>query len=167
MPSCKVLNQSDARPWHIQELMPSTGAWRVVVFAGDVLNPSQFSRLAALGNALSSSSSFLHRHKPGADQNLAAFFEVLTIHSSPRGKVELLSLPEVFHPYSEEYGWDYGKVFVDDCSYHEGHGQAYASYGVDPTRGCVVVVRPDQYVSWIGDLEDVDEINTFFDRIFR
>ncbi|KAM6505384.1 hypothetical protein FSOLCH5_014604 [Fusarium solani] len=167
IPSCKVLNQSDARPWHLQELMPSTGAWRVVVFAGDVLSPSQFSRLSALGKALSSPHSFLHRHKPEADQRLASFFEVLTIHSSPRGKVELLSLPDIFHPYSEEYGWDYEKVFVDDFSYHEGHGQAYASYGIDPTRGCVVVVRPDQYVSWIGELEDVDDINRFFDGIFQ
>ncbi|WAO91409.1 Hypothetical protein NCS54_00887700 [Fusarium falciforme] len=167
IPSCKVLNQSDARPWHLQELMPSTGAWRVVVFAGDVLDPAQFSRLSALGKALSSPSSFLNRHKPEEGQRLASFFEILTVHSSPRHEVELLSLPDIFHPYSEEYGWDYEKVFVDDVSYHEGHGQAYASYGIDTTRGCVVVIRPDQYVSWIGELEDVDVIDRFFEGIFK
>ncbi|UPL02756.1 hypothetical protein LCI18_013690 [Fusarium solani-melongenae] len=167
IPSYKVLNQSDARPWHLQELMPSTGAWRVVVFAGDVLDPAQFSRLSALGKALSSPSSFLNRHKPEEGQRLASFFEILTVHSSPRHDVELLSLPDIFHPYSEEYGWDYEKVFVDDVSYHEGHGQAYATYGIDTTRGCVVIVRPDQYVSWIGELEDVDDINRFFEGIFK
>ena len=26
MPSTKVLNQADARPWHFQELLPSNGA---------------------------------------------------------------------------------------------------------------------------------------------
>lgn len=166
MPSHKVLNQSDARPWHIQELMPSNGTWRVLVFAGDILDPPQFSRYKALGEALSSPDSFVARHKPHDGQGvLDSFFEILTIHSSPRKKVDLLSLPAVFHPYSPEYGWDYGKVYVDDASYHEGHGQAYANYGIDPRRGCLVVVRPDQYVSWIGELEDVDCLDRFFDGI--
>jgi phenol 2-monooxygenase len=26
----------------------------------------------------------------------------------------------------------------------------------------VVVLRPDQYVSWLGDLEDVKELDAFF-----
>ncbi|KAI9154778.1 Phenol hydroxylase [Paramyrothecium foliicola] len=167
IPSHKILNQSDARPWHLQELLPSTGAWRVVIFAGNVLDPSQFSRLSAFEKALSSSESFFQRHKPKPGQRLTELFEILAIHSSPRAKVELLSLPEIFHPFSEEYGWDYGKVFADDSSYHEGHGKAYENYGINPTRGCVVIVRPDQYVSWIGELEDVNDMNRFFSGIFR
>ena len=98
---------------------------------------------------------------------LSSFFELFTIHSSPREKVELLSLPVIFHPYSSEYGWDYNKVYVDDVSYHEGHGQAYANYGIDPRRGCMVILRPDQYVSWIGELEDFDDMNRFFAGIFK
>jgi phenol 2-monooxygenase len=42
MPSFKVLNQADARPWHFQELLKSKDCWRLVVFAGnmkDVYNP--------------------------------------------------------------------------------------------------------------------------------
>lgn len=35
-------------------------------------------------------------------------------------------------------------VFVDDQSYHAGHGEAYAKYGVDAAVGAVVLVRPDQ-----------------------
>lgn len=166
IPSHKILNQSDARPWHLQELLPSIGKWRVIVFAGDLLDPVQFSRFSALGRGLSARGSFLNRYKPEENGRLSSFFEVLTIHSSPREKVELLSLPDVFHPYSPEYGWDYEKVYVDDVSYHEGHGHAYANYGIDPRKGCVVIVRPDQYVSWIGELEDVDDMNRFFNGVF-
>jgi hypothetical protein len=36
------------------------------------------------------------------------------------------------------------KVFVDDESYNSGFGKAYEFYGVDPKRGALVVVRPDQ-----------------------
>ncbi|KAB5581282.1 hypothetical protein GE09DRAFT_1085771 [Coniochaeta sp. 2T2.1] len=167
IPSHKVLNQSDARPWHLQELLPSNGTWRVIVFAGDILDQGQFSRLSALGKELTSTDSFMNRFKLKEDKTPSSFFEILTIHSSPREKVELLSLPAVFHPYSSEYGWDYEKVYVDDVSYHEGHGQAYANYGIDPKRGCVVILRPDQYVSWIGELEDADDMNRFFAGIFK
>ncbi|EGU72927.1 hypothetical protein FOXB_16565 [Fusarium oxysporum f. sp. conglutinans Fo5176] len=167
IPSHKVLNQSDARPWHLQELLPSNGKWRIIVFAGDVLDKSQFARISALAEKLSSRDSFMNRYIIKDDGAVNSFLEVLTIHSSSRDKVELLSLPDVFHPFSEEYGWDYNKAYVDDESYHEGHGQAYKNYGIDAKRGCLVIIRPDQYVSWIGELEDIDDMNRFFGEIFR
>lgn len=167
IPSHKVLNQADARPWHLQELLPSNGTWRLLVFAGDLLDQIQFARLSALAGRLSSPDSFINRYKPKEDGKMTSLFEILTIHSSPYEKVELLSLPDVFHPYSKEYGWDYNKVYVDDNSYHEGHGQAYQNYGIDAKRGCAIILRPDQYVSWIGELDDVDSMNDFFKGIFR
>ncbi|KAH6954216.1 hypothetical protein DER45DRAFT_646022 [Fusarium avenaceum] len=167
IPSHKVLNQADARPWHLQELLPSNGTWRLLVFAGDLLDQTQFARLSALAEGLNSPDSFINRYKPKEDEKLGSLFEILTIHSSPYEKVELLSLPDVFHPYSQEYGWDYNKVYVDDNSYHEGHGQAYHNYGIDAKRGCAIILRPDQYVSWIGELEDVGSMNDFFKGIFR
>ena len=166
VPSYKVLNQSDARPRHLQELLPSNGSWRLLVFAGDVLDPVQLARYQALGSALDAPHSCYHRFT-GSDEPVDSRFEVITIHSSPRKQVELLSLPEVFHPFSEETGWDYNKVFVDDMSYHEGHGSAYENYGIDRRTGCVVIVRPDQYVSWIGELEDVDDVDKFFGSFMK
>ncbi len=160
MPSCRVLNQSDARPWQLQELLPSTGQWRVVVFAGRVGEKGQFARYERLGEALKGGGVVGRAVQRGV-------VEVLTVHSSPRKEIELLDLPEVFHPFSEELGWDYGKVFVDDVSYHEGHGEAYKNYGIDPVRGCLVVVRPDQHVAWIGELEDVEEMDRFFGGVLR
>jgi hypothetical protein len=71
----------------------------------------------------------------------------MMIHSAPRQEIELLDLHDVYHPFHEKRGWDYEKVYVDDASYHEGHGEAYKGYGVDADSGCVVIARPDQYVS--------------------
>jgi len=161
MPSFKVLNQSDARPWHFQEVLRSNGRWRIVVFAGDVSNKTQMDRVQKLGQALSSPKSFINRFTP-ADKPIDSVIEILTIHSSSRVATELSDFPDIFHPFSERDGWDYWKIYVDDISYHEGHGHAYENYGVDPKRGCVAILRPDQYVSWIGNLEDVDEMDRFF-----
>jgi phenol 2-monooxygenase (NADPH) len=51
-----------------------------------------------------------------------------------------------------EAPYDYDRIFADDTSYHQGHGEAYARYKISATHGCIVLVRPDQYVSWIGGL---------------
>lgn len=161
MPSFKVLNQSDARPWHFQELLQSNGCWRIAVFPGDLRNPDQFARLTTLGQALAAKDSFLRRYTPRSEA-IDSVFEIITVHSAPRSSIELLSLPEVFHPFSEEMGWDYNKVFVDDVSYHEGHGEAYKNYGISPLTGCMVVIRPDQHVSCISSLEDMRRIDSFF-----
>lgn len=166
MPSYKVLNQADARPWHLQERLPSNGTWRILVFAGDLRDASQLARYEALGQALSSSDSSLDRYT-SKEENSDSVFEIITIHSAPRMSIELLSLPEVFHPFLGDYGWDYWKVFVDDESHHEGHGHAYENYGIDSRTGCMMVLRPDQHVSWIGDLEDVGVMEQFFAAFMR
>lgn len=166
MPSFKVLNQSDARPWHLQELLKSNGRWRVIVFPGQLTNPDNMQRMQKLGDRLCGQKSFI-RHFTPAGQPIDSVIEVLTVHAGPRTSVEMLDLPEAFHPYSKTMGWDYWKVFVDDQSYHEGHGQAYANYGIDSVRGASIIVRPDQYVSWVGEVEDYDNMERFFSAFMK
>ncbi|KAI1412540.1 putative phenol 2-monooxygenase [Hypoxylon sp. FL1857] len=161
--SFKVLNQSDGRPWHFQEKLKSNGKFRVVLFAGNVLSPTQRERVEKFCEALDAPTSFL-RAATAVGPSLDTAIEVLTIHSSKRTETELLrDLPEVLHPYDPHTGWDYDKVFVDDVSYHEGFGDAYTNYGVDKERGCVVVARPDQHVGWIGELEDFEGLQRYFE----
>ena len=160
-PSFQVLNQSDARPWQFAQFLKSDGRFRIIVFAGNLENKTQQQRLDKLGNALDGPESFLHRFTL-SNKKINSIIDILTIHSSQRTKVELLDLPDIFHPFDEKTGWDYEKVFVDDISYHEGHGEAYKNYGVDRERGCIVIARPDQYVGWIGELEDVGNMDRYF-----
>ena len=47
-------------------------------------------------------------------------------------------------------------------SYHEGNSEAYKNYGIDPAAGCSVIIRPDQYVSWVGEWDDYDAMDKFF-----
>lgn len=39
---------------------------------------------------------------------------------------------------------DLHKVFVDDIDYKDVGGELYATCGVDPKDGAIVIVRPDQ-----------------------
>lgn len=161
--SYQVVNQSDARPWHFQQKLKSNGRFRVVLFAGNILNRDQHKRVEDFCRALDAPTSFYRTANP-AGSSLDTVIEVLTIHSAKRTEAELLrDFPEVLHPFDPHTGWDYDKVFVDDSSYHEGFGDAYTNYGVDKERGCVVVARPDQHVGWIGELEDFDELQKYFE----
>ncbi|KAK3938331.1 phenol hydroxylase [Diplogelasinospora grovesii] len=167
--SFKVLNQACARPWHFQERLKADGRFRVVLFAGNILNPDQKERVNRFCEQLDNQGSFLKRATPPGKE-VDSVIEVLTIHSAKRTETELLrDFPATLHPYNEHTGWDYNKVFVDDVSYHEGFGDAYTNYGVDKERGCVVAVRPDQYVGWVGDLEDFEDLQGYFEgcMVFR
>ena len=161
--SFKVLSQSDARPWHFQERLKADGRFRIVFFAGKVLEPAQKERVNKFAAALDASGSFLHRATPEGAK-IDSVIEVLTIHASKRTDTELLTdLPDILHPFDSHLGWDYNKVYVDDVSFHEGGGDAYEKYGVDRQRGAVVALRPDHYVGWVGGLEDFDDLERYFE----
>ncbi|EXJ83569.1 phenol 2-monooxygenase [Capronia coronata CBS 617.96] len=161
MPSFKVLNQGDARPSHFQELLRSNGTWRVVIFPGDLTNSRQAERFTELGKALGAQNSFLRRFTPG-DARHDSVIELLAVHAGHRQKFTIFDFPEAFRPFDDKDGWDYWKIFVDDNSYHEGHGHAYENYGIDPGEGCAIILRPDQYVSYVGSMDDYDAMDRFF-----
>ncbi|KAF2262220.1 hypothetical protein CC78DRAFT_618728 [Lojkania enalia] len=161
LPSFKVLNQADARPWHFQERLKSDGRFRLILFAGNVLSPTQKKRLDAFCSTLDASR-FLKPH-------LYKDIDILTCHSAKRTDTELLrDFPDILHPFDVRTGWDYDSVYVDDVSYHEGYSDAYRGYGVDKETGCVVIARPDQYVGFIGELsgEGMREVEGYFRGIF-
>lgn len=73
---------------------------------------------------------------------------------------------------------DIHKVFVDDESYNHGHGKAYETYDINPKKGAMVIVRPDQCeclhfsfryniitptdVSMVVEIENHQAIHNFF-----
>jgi phenol 2-monooxygenase len=161
IPSVKVISQADARPWHFQELLRSNGTWRVVLFAGDIAIPERRREMFSLSECLAGSKSFLCRFTP-PKAKYDSVIEVLTVHAGSRTDYTIFDFPEVLRPYDELDGWDYHKIFADNDSYHEGNGHLYENFGIDPRTGCVVVLRPDQYVSYVGPVDDYKSLDAFF-----
>ncbi|CZR66721.1 probable phenol 2-monooxygenase [Phialocephala subalpina] len=157
-PSYQVLNQADARPWPFQQFLKSDGRFRIIVFAGNIVSPSQKSLVHQLAKSLEP---LTKRYTPSS-KPIDSRIEILTLHSSKRHDVEIFDFPELLRPWTEGEGWDYWKIFVDDESYHEGDGRAYEGYGVDKEKGCLVAARPDGYVGWVGGLEDVGDLERWF-----
>ncbi|KAF4627178.1 hypothetical protein G7Y89_g10976 [Cudoniella acicularis] len=57
---------------------------------------------------------------------------------------------------------DLHKIYIDDESYNSGYGDAYQFYGVDAAKGAVVIVRPDQHVALVVDVENHELISDLF-----
>ncbi|KAL9012417.1 MAG: hypothetical protein Q9173_002815 [Seirophora scorigena] len=172
-PSFRVVRHSDARSWHLASWLKSDGIFHILLFAGNVSQPTQMDRVRRFASEMTARSDFipLRRQFPSIPDessngepsgNTEGIAQLLTIHSAPRQQVEFHDFPPLLRPFDEEMGYDYDSIFVDEESYFEGHGHAYDGYGVDPTKGCVMIVRPDQHVAWIGELEDVPGLATYF-----
>ncbi|KAL9052382.1 MAG: hypothetical protein Q9206_004331 [Seirophora lacunosa] len=172
-PSFRVVHHCNARSWHLADWLKSDGIFHILLFAGNVSLPTQMDRVRRFACEMTAKTEFipLRRRFPSIPDgcsngvpsgNTDGIAQLLTIHSAPREQVEFHDFPSLLRPFDEEMGYDYDSIFVDDESYFEGHGHAYDGYGVDPTKGCVMVVRPDQHVAWIGEIEDVPGLTTYF-----
>lgn len=161
LPDFQILNQSDAVPTSVHKVMIADGSFRVLVFAGDLTQESQAAKINVLAAGMASKKSFVNVYKP-ASTNMDSKIEIITIHASPRTKVELQELPEVLHPWNEELGWDYWKVYADDQDIHGEYGEAYRKCAIDKSKGSLVVVRPDGYVGMVAELTDLDSVNKYF-----
>jgi len=71
------------------------------------------------------------------------------------GKHHLL-YPHLYHLSLSSTAFD--TVFADCKSYHNGHGQAYQGYGIDEKAGCIVIIRPDQYVAEVLRMDQYEQI---------
>ncbi|XXH02222.1 hypothetical protein Hte_008590 [Hypoxylon texense] len=157
LPSHKVVCNAESNPVHLSDMMPSNGAWKILVFAGDIGSPSQLERVQQLGAYLEA----LKKHYTSPEH---ATIDVFLIHSGTR-HFDILDFHAVYHPWDDTLGWDYWKIFSDDVWDFEPCQSTYEKYGVNKQQGCTVILRPDHHVSYIGTLDTSDDLSRFFGTI--
>lgn len=160
IPHGTFVNHADGRSVNIHDVLPSNGKWRLFVFPGDLRNPTTRKRYEELAQELARRDSPLQIFvSHGADSG--SIVEVFTVHTCRRHDMNLLDLPDVFHPWHPELGWDYGKVFTDEKSYQNpvDTGHMYQDFGI-ADEGCALLLRPDQHVCMISRVEDAADLCT-------
>ncbi|KAL4963773.1 FAD binding domain-containing protein [Aspergillus stella-maris] len=159
----QVVRFCDAKVLKSVNALPSDGRWRIIVFPGDIRQQSASTKLNDLETYLFSDNGPIKKYlPPGAD--IDSLIEVILILSGERLDIQQEQIPDAFWPTTGKYKMrDVHKIYIDDESYHEGHGHAYEFYGVDPAQGAVAIVRPDQYVSKVLDFKNHNGISSFFD----
>lgn len=163
LPDVNVVRHADARTLPILKLLPANGRWRLLIFIGDISQPRTIERLQELAKRLSESVWKGPPHPKAWPERpqvvtLAEQVEMVLCHSAPRNEVDILSLPGLFHPTDKNGGMDYNKVFCDDPAYDQSAGHAYTKYSVDPGQGSLILIRPDQVVAWVCQVDELEEL---------
>ncbi|MBW0104120.1 FAD-dependent monooxygenase [Pseudonocardia sp. KRD291] len=160
--SAPVIRLADAAPMHLGHAARADGAWRLYLFA-DRADPAEpTSALRGLTRFLASDSSPLARFTPPGDDP-DSVIDVRAVLQQGHREVAVGSLPPVLLPLKGRFGLvDYEKVFCPDPS-----TDVFDLRGVDREAGCVVVVRPDQYVAHVLPLDAHDELGTFLAGVLR
>jgi phenol 2-monooxygenase len=159
--SARVVRLADAKPVHLGHAARADGAWRLYVFADRSDPTGDGSRARALLEFLGSDGSPIERFTPaGADPD--AVIDVRAVFQQGHRDLAVDAMPPVLLPRKGRFGLiDYEKMFCPD----PGAEDIFDLRGVDREAGCMVVVRPDQYVAHVLPLDAHDALTGFFDRI--
>ncbi|RAL04537.1 uncharacterized protein BO80DRAFT_490786 [Aspergillus ibericus CBS 121593] len=162
--SYPVVAQADGVCMQLAGRFTSNGAWRLLVFPGDLRGSRNWGRLCDFAARFNKQPHLSSLH---TDQRFGRCrcLESILVHASPRASINLLDLPDMFHPFDETWGWDYSRVFADDGSDGDDLGHTYDRYGIQQKFGALVLCRPDQHVAWMGSLEEVEALEEYFARI--
>ncbi|MGD8166358.1 FAD-binding monooxygenase [Herbiconiux sp. P16] len=157
--SAPVVRVADGNPIQLGHHHRADGRWRLYAFPGagaaTAGGDGVFEEWA--GWLATSSQSPVLAHTPaGAD--LDGVFDVKVVYPQAHTDVDITTVPGIFLPRTGPFGLiDYEKVYAaaptDDI---------FALRGIDRRDGCVVVVRPDQYVANVLPFTATAELAGFF-----
>jgi phenol 2-monooxygenase (NADPH) len=159
--SAPVIRVADAKPFHLGHVARADGAWRIYIFADQNDPTSGNSRARGLCEFLASDTSPIKRFTPvGAEPD--SVIDVRAIFQQSHRDLDVDKMPSVLLPRKGRFGLiDYEKMFCPDPNADD----IFELRGVNREAGCMVVVRPDQYVSHVLPLHGHDALGEFFARI--
>jgi 2-polyprenyl-6-methoxyphenol hydroxylase-like FAD-dependent oxidoreductase len=158
--SAPVIRLADAKPFHLGHAVKADGRWRIFAFADSADPAAPSSRVRALCEFLagSSKSPVIRFTQSGAD--IDSVIDLRAIFQQGHRELAIDEMPALLLPRKGRFGLrDYEKMFCPDL---KSRADVFDLRGVDRTRGCMVVVRPDQYVAHVLPLDAFAELGSFF-----
>jgi phenol 2-monooxygenase len=160
--SAPVIRLADARPVHLGHMVKADGRWRLFAFADAEDPAAPSSKLRALCAFLAESrQSPIRRYTP-TEADIDSVIDVRAVFQQSHRELAIEAMPPFLLPRKGRYGLrDYEKMFCPDS---KNRNDIFDMRGIDRTRGCMVVVRPDQYVAHVLPLDAYSELGSFFGR---
>ncbi len=159
--SAPAIRIGDGKKMQLAETLVADGRWRLIAFAGKYDKAEPASPVGKLCNYLSTSpKSPVKRYTPaGADVD--AVFDVRAVFQQSHHQLAVTDMPDLLFPHKGRYGLrDYEKAF---CVLDETSQNIYNLRQIDHENGCLVIVRPDQYMANILPLDATEALAAFFD----
>ncbi|MEL6235790.1 MAG: FAD-dependent monooxygenase [Pseudomonadota bacterium] len=157
--SAPVVRLSDARPVQLGQIVQADARWRLIAFC-PAQEPGPSSAIAELCAFLATSrASPCRRHTP-KDADPDAVIDLRAVFPQNRRDLALEAMPPALLPRKGRFGLiDYEKIFCADPSPGR---NIYDLRGIDRAQGCLLVLRPDQYVAHLLPLHETGALSDFF-----
>ncbi|RXG89469.1 3-hydroxybenzoate 4-monooxygenase [Bradyrhizobium zhanjiangense] len=161
--SAPVIRLADAKPVHLGHVAQADGRFRIYAFSPAENPAAGGSAIRALCNFLTDArESPIRRYTPaGAD--IDSVIDLRAVFQQDHRELAVEAMPSQLLPRKGRYGLiDYEKMFCPDLK--SGH-DVFAMRGIDRKAGCMVVVRPDQYVANVLPLDGFAALASYFDAV--
>ena len=158
--SAPVVRVADAMRMQLGHAAEADGRWRIYAFAGKDDGSAPGSAIHRLADWLESdpASPVLTYTRKGED--IDALIDLRAVFQQTFEELAYEDMPSLLKPKKGRLGLqDHEKVF---CVDHKGAGDIFDMRGIDRERGCMVVVRPDQYIAHVLPLDAYAELSAFF-----
>jgi hypothetical protein len=158
--SAPVLRMGDGKQMQLGEALAADGRWRLMLLAGAADAGQSGSELHALCQWLTEDANSPIRRYTPAGADVDAVIDVRAVLQQDHQALAITALPPLLFPAKGKLGLrDYEKAF---CALKNEAQNMYALRGIDRAQGCIVIVRPDQYVAHILPMSARAQISDFF-----
>jgi len=159
--SAPVIRVADAKPVHLGHVVKADGRWRIFAFAGAGDTGAGNGGIGALCEFLAGpKDSPVSKYTP-ASEDIDSVVDLRAIFQQGHRDLAIETMPSFLLPQKGRYGLrDYEKIFCADV---KSGNDIFATRGIDRERGCIVIVRPDQFVAHVLPLDGHAELAAFFD----
>ncbi|WP_122077359.1 FAD-dependent monooxygenase [Pseudophaeobacter sp. EL27] len=160
--SAPVVRAADAMQMQLGHVAEADGRWRIYAFAGK--ESGEGSDIYQLCEWLMNDLASVVQRYRRPDEDVDAVIDLRAVFQQSFDALLYQDFPEILKPFTGLLGLqDHEKIF---CVDHKGAGDIFEMRGVHRDQGCMVVVRPDQYVAHVLPLDAHDPLSRFLDVIF-
>ena len=161
--SAPVVRLSDAKQMQLGHIAEADARWRIFAFAGksDTSNPG--SAIHKLADWLEkNANSPVVKHTPKGE-DIDAVIDFRAVFQQTFDQLAYENMPSLLKPKTGKLGLqDHEKVF---CTDHKGLGDIFDMRAINRDKGCMIVVRPDQYVAHVLPLDGFEALSAFFSGV--
>jgi len=159
--SAPVIRLGDAKPVHLGHASQADGRFRIYAFSPAEDPAAAGSAIRALCNFLSEARESPVRRYTPAGADIDSVIDLRAVFQQDHRALAVEAMPTLLLPRKGRYGLiDYEKMFCPDLKSGD---DVFAMRGIDRAAGCVVVVRPDQYVASVLPIADFAALASYFD----
>jgi phenol 2-monooxygenase (NADPH) len=163
--SAPVVRLADAKPVHLGHVIKADGRFRIFAFVGLDDAAESHSPIHRLCDFLVKDQESPVRKYSPPGRDIDAVIDVRAVFQRGHRELSIEAMPQLLLPQKGRYGlYDYEKIFCADI---KSSNDVFAMRGIDRRVGCMIVVRPDQYVGHILPLDGCEKLASYFNGFMR